>query len=132
LKTPCCFIEVGSIEPQWRDEKAGMVIAETIMEKTRFPECKTVIGVGGLHYNPKFTRIALETEYAFSHMCPKYALPNFDQEMLEKALNASLEKVDEIVIEAKGFSSEKQRIMEILEKNSTPVRKAKEILRELK
>ncbi len=125
LKTPCCFIEVGSVEKQWRDEKAGLAIAETIMECTRFPECKTAIGLGGLHYNPHFTEIALSTEYGFSHMCPKYALQNFDEEMLEKALSSSLEKASGIIYEKKGMGSEKQRIFSFLENQDLPVFKAK-------
>ncbi len=127
LKTPCCFIEVGSTEPQWRDEKAGLALAETIMEKTSFPECKPAIGLGGLHYNPKFTRIALSTEHAFSHMCPKYNLPNFSLEMLEKAVNASMERVEEIIVEYKGLGSEKQRILSLLEQQELPVLRARNI-----
>jgi len=127
LKTPCCFIEIGSIEQQWRDEKAGLAVAETIMEKTTFPECKPAIGIGGLHYNPRFTKIALSTEHAFSHMCPKYNLPNFNLEMLEKAVSASLEKVEEIIVEYKGLGSEKQRILALLEQQELPVFKAREL-----
>lgn len=127
LETPCCFIEIGSTEKQWRNEKAGLAVAETIMEKTSFPECKTSIGIGGLHYNPHFTQIALSTEYAFSHMCPKYALPNFDGKMLEKAINASIEGVQEIIVEYKGLGQEKQRILSLLEKQSLPVKKTREI-----
>jgi len=127
LKTPCCFIEIGSTEPQWRDEKAALAVAETIMERSSFPGCHTAVGIGGLHYNPQFTKIALSTEYAFSHMCPKYNLPNFDQEMLRKALSASLEKVDEIIVEHKGLGQEKQRVMEVLESQPIPLRRAKEL-----
>lgn len=127
LKTPCCFIEVGSREPQWRDEKAGLAIAETIMEKTSFPKCKTAIGLGGLHYNPRFTKIALSTEHAFSHMCPKYNMPNFNLKMLEKAVNASLERVDEIIVEYKGLGPEKQRILSLLKQQEYPVMRAKSI-----
>ncbi len=127
LKTPCCFIEIGSTEPQWRDEKAGLAVAETIVEKTAFPECRAAIGLGGLHYNPRFTKIALFTEHAFSHMCPKYNLPNFNLEMLEKAVSASLEKVEEIIVEYKGLGSEKQRILALLEQQGLPVIRAKSI-----
>ena len=127
LRTPCCFIEIGSVEKQWRDEKAGLAVAETIMERSSFPECKTALGIGGLHYNPQFTKIALFTEHAFSHMCPKYNLPNFDSEMLEKAVAASMEKVEEIIVERKGLGQEKQRIMQILEQQQIPILKAKEL-----
>ncbi|MFH1234628.1 MAG: D-aminoacyl-tRNA deacylase [Candidatus Diapherotrites archaeon] len=127
LQTPCCFIEIGSADAQWRDEKAGLAVAETIMERTSFPSCKPAIGIGGLHYNPHFTEIALSTEYAFSHMCPKYALPNFSLEMLEKAVSASVEKPEAIVIEYKGLGGEKQRILSLLEKSPVPVKRTNEI-----
>jgi len=127
LKTPCCFIEIGSVEKQWRDEKAGMLVAETIMERTEFKECKAVIGVGGLHYNPYFTAIALRTEYGFSHMCPKYALPHFNEEMLQKAIDASVEKVEAVVVGQKGFGREKARIMEFLKEQNLPIFKARNL-----
>lgn len=127
LNTPCCFIEIGSTEKQWKNEKAAMAIAETIMNCTEFPECKTAIGIGGLHYNPYFTKISLLSKYAFSHMCPKYALQHFDQEMLRKALNASIEKVEEIIVEKKGLGQEKQRILSLLENQGIPVKRAKRI-----
>ncbi|MEM0360243.1 MAG: D-aminoacyl-tRNA deacylase [Candidatus Diapherotrites archaeon] len=128
LKTPCCFIEVGSSEKQWRDEKAALAIAETIMERSFFLPCKPVIGVGGLHYNPHFTEIALSTEFAFSHMCPKYALPFFNMEMLEKAIFSSIEKPEAIVVEYKGLGEEKHRILSLLESQSfLPVKRTNEV-----
>ncbi len=127
LKTPCCFIEIGSTENEWGNEKAGLAIAETIMERTEFKECKAAIGVGGLHYNHYFTKIALSTEYGFSHMCPKYALPHFNEEMLKKAIAASMESIEAIIVEQKGLSKEKIRIMEFLEKQNLPIIKARNL-----
>jgi len=127
LRTPCCFIEIGSTEPQWKDKKAGAAIAETIMKRTEFKECKAAIGVGGLHYNPYFTKIALGMEYGFSHMCPKYALPHFNEEMLQKAIDASMESIEAIIVEQKGFGKEKIRIMEFLKKQELPILKAKHL-----
>lgn len=75
LQTPTFFIEIGSDEESWRDEKAALAIAGTILEikQTNYP---VGIGVGGGHYVPRITDVALEREISFGHIIPTYALEN--------------------------------------------------------
>lgn len=87
LKKPCFFIEVGSTEREWRDEKACKAIAETILEIEE-REYEVAIGIGGGHYAPRFTDIALEKGVAFGHIAAKYALP-LNEEMLIKMVEAT-------------------------------------------
>jgi D-aminoacyl-tRNA deacylase len=56
LGTPTFFIEIGSLEPQWRDEKAAEVIAETILE-TENADYPVALGIGGGHYAPRLTDV---------------------------------------------------------------------------
>ncbi len=120
LSKPAVFIELGSSERQWKHKEAAIAIAETIIEHTEFPKCKTAFGIGGPHYSQQFTKIALKTEYALSHMCPKYALSMLNTEMIEKAVNASPEKAEEILVQSKGLGPEKERIIALLRKRDIP------------
>ncbi|RLF64737.1 MAG: hypothetical protein DRN33_01360 [Thermoplasmata archaeon] len=93
LSTPAFFIETGSTEREWNDREACRAIAETIMEMEREGGMKTDIrvgiGVGGGHYAPRFTDIALHKNVAFGHMIPDYHLPAIDDEMIKKAIEAT-------------------------------------------
>ncbi|MBE3115986.1 hypothetical protein IMZ68_02155 [Candidatus Bathyarchaeota archaeon] len=65
-----------------------------------------VLGIGGTHYNGKFTRLALEGKAAFSHMIPKYAIANVDSEILSQCVNKTLEKVSLALLDWKGIRSQ--------------------------
>ncbi len=118
LEKPAVFIEMGSNEDHWTDEKAAEVICETILEKTVLGgDYRTAIGIGGTHYNSEFTKLLLRTNYALSHMCPEYALENLDEEMLGLAVANTKEKVECLMIDYKGIGSGelKQRIKKLVE-----------------
>ena len=88
LKTPTFFIEIGSDESAWNDQKAADVIARTILslsiEKANYP---VAVGVGGGHYAPRMTDVALRNKISFGHIIPTYALDNIDEKMIQKAID---------------------------------------------
>ncbi|MFQ6060765.1 MAG: D-aminoacyl-tRNA deacylase, partial [Thermoplasmata archaeon] len=85
LGTPAFFIEIGSDEGCWQEESAGRAIAEAILSIK--PEREPIaIGVGGGHYAPRMTDVALECRLSFGHIIPSYALRDIKEEMLEKAV----------------------------------------------
>jgi len=86
LETPAFFIEIGSLEPQWRDEKAADLIAETILEveENDYP---VAVGVGGGHYAPRITDVALARRISFGHIIPSYAIEKVDDEILETTIS---------------------------------------------
>ncbi|MEM4662968.1 MAG: D-aminoacyl-tRNA deacylase [Candidatus Diapherotrites archaeon] len=127
VEKPAIYIEIGSGPEQWSDTKAAKIICETIISSDYKSKSKTVLGFGGLHYNPHFTRIALQTDFAFSHMCPKHALKVITKESVEKAINATLEDVEAFVVEKKGLSTEKKRILSILKEFGLEILKTDEI-----
>lgn len=88
LETPCFFIEVGSTEREWQDERACRAIAETILAMEEEP-CEVAIGIGGGHYAPRFTDIALARGVAFGHMAARYAAGTLTDEMLERMVAAT-------------------------------------------
>jgi D-aminoacyl-tRNA deacylase len=88
LKTPAFFIEIGSQESEWMDEDAGQAIAETIVD-IRATEYPIAIGMGGGHYVPRITDVALNRKVSFGHMVPTYALSYFTEDMATQALELS-------------------------------------------
>jgi len=118
LNVPTIFSELGSSPKQWNDLEAAEAVAHATMEAvykfSSFP-AKAVLGLGGLHYNNKFTRIALENKIAFGHMIPKYAVPDLDVEILKQCLEKTLEQVEFAMLDWKGIKSKhKQRLVETL------------------
>ena len=62
LDVPTMFAELGSSPPQWNDTNAAKAVARAVIETiSAFNEkpVETVLGIGGPHYNAKFTRMAL-------------------------------------------------------------------------
>lgn len=88
LSTPAFFIETGSTQKEWNDREACRVIAETIIE-AKNEKADVAIGIGGGHYAPRFTDIAMHKKIAFGHMIPDYRLPNIDEDMIQKAIDAT-------------------------------------------
>ena len=127
LDAPTMFAELGSSEKQWNDLEAAEVVAHAAMKAvSSFGESKfrAVLGIGGPHYNAKFTRIALEDELAFGHIIPKYAAPYIDAEILRQCIDRTSEKVELAVLDWKGIKGEyKSKMIEMLEEVNVPFKK---------
>ncbi|MDY6779817.1 MAG: D-aminoacyl-tRNA deacylase, partial [Halobacteria archaeon] len=95
IETPSLFAEVGSGEEEWEDDEAAKVVGRGILSLTTDTEVKdeketrTAVGVGGGHYAPRFTRLALETETEFGHIAAGYAVEEIDEEMMRAAFRLS-------------------------------------------
>ncbi len=127
LDAPAMFAELGSSPKQWCDEKAAEVVARATMEAiSNFGkiEARTALGIGGPHYNMKFTKIALESDVAFGHIIPKYAIPYVDNEIIKQCVEKTLEKVEFAVLDWKGIKGEyKQGLVKMLEDVGLATRK---------
>ncbi len=85
LETPAFYIEIGSDESCWVEEAPGKAIANAILNIR--PEKEPVaVGVGGGHYAPRMTDVALQSRLSFGHIVPTYALESSKEEMLKKAI----------------------------------------------
>ncbi|AIF68877.1 D-tyrosyl-tRNA(Tyr) deacylase [Palaeococcus pacificus DY20341] len=116
LNVPSFFIEIGSSEEEWKNDKAGEILAETIvyvLDNYKKSKNKTAIGIGGGHYAPKQTKVAFETDLAFSHIAPKYAHP-LSKEMLLKAIERTDGKVEAIYVDWKGSRGETRQLAKAL------------------
>ncbi len=127
LNAPAMFVELGSSPKQWCDSKAAEAVAHAAMSaigKFAAPEETAVLGIGGTHYNERFTRMALDDEAVFGHMIPKYAVPFVDAEMLRQCVDRTLEKVDCAVLDWKGIkSADKPQLLKVLKEIGLPYKK---------
>ncbi|MBW3003007.1 hypothetical protein KY337_00455 [Candidatus Woesearchaeota archaeon] len=125
LEKPCMFIEIGSSEKQWKDERAAEIIAKTIIAALRDKtEYKAAVGVGGLHTTPNFKKIILGDEVAIGHVCPKYMIESFDSDMLDQAIEKTVPKPSLIILDWKGLGAgNKDRVKEICEKSGLEVKR---------
>ncbi|MEM3581301.1 MAG: D-aminoacyl-tRNA deacylase [Candidatus Bathyarchaeia archaeon] len=118
LDMPAMFAELGSTPKEWGDLEAAEVVAHaTINAVKNFDKqnSKVALGIGGPHYNEKFTRMALEGNIAFGHIVPKYAVAKIDEAILQQCVERTLEKVDFAVLDWKGIKGEdKPNIVELL------------------
>ena len=121
INKPCIFIEIGATENEWKDRKAGFVVAKTIAEiieefrPNKYNEI--AIAIGGPHYCPNFNSIQLNSNFAISHIIPLYALP-LKEEMIKEAIAKTIEDIDLVIIDWKGLGNSEQRkqVLEILDK----------------
>lgn len=117
LQKPVIFAEIGSTEAEWGNAEAGRIMAESIVEvfSRPAPSCRAAIGIGGLHTTPNLRKAVERTEYAIGHACPKYWLERLDKEMLQQAIERTVERVELVILDWKGLKGEKERIISLLE-----------------
>jgi D-aminoacyl-tRNA deacylase len=110
LNVPSMFVELGSSMSQWVNSKAASAIAcsviSTIENFEAKPAQKAVIGIGGTHYNKKFTNMSLNGQALFGHMIPKYAVMHVDVSMLKHCVARSLEQISEVLLDWSGIRGE--------------------------
>ena len=132
IQKPCIFIEIGSTETEWKDRRAGFVIAKTIRDIIQNfkenPYNEIAIGIGGPHYCPNFNKIQLNSNFAVSHIIPSYALP-LTEEMVKQAIEKTQEEIDFVLLDWKGLGNaeERERVIKILDKNHLNYKKTGEI-----
>ena len=88
LETPAFFVEIGSDESRWELHEPAKVLARALLE-LKPARGTPMVGIGGGHYTPRFSDVALLHEACFGHMIPKYALEHLTPELLRSALEHS-------------------------------------------
>jgi len=123
LSRPALFVEVGSTEVEWRDERAVRAVATAALAAAESAgRFESGVGVGGGHYAPRHTRFMLESKAALGHLIPSYALSSLDAEMLRQAVEKS--GASFLFLDWKGMGrEERRRVMALAEELGVPVRK---------
>ena len=117
LDVPAMFVELGSSPKEWKDFKAAEVVAKATMTSiTKNSKYPTVLGIGGPHYNKKFTKVALYGKEAFGHIIPKYAIPKINFGIINQCRKKTVENVKKAIVDWKGIKGEyKTKVIEILD-----------------
>ncbi len=127
LNVPTMFVELGSSPTQWNDSEAAAVVSEAAVQaikdyaKVAQP---AALGIGGTHYNGKFTNMALQGEAVFGHMIPKYVLSQIDAYTLRQCREKTIEKVETAILDWKGIKSQdKTKLITLLQEIDLPIKK---------
>lgn len=125
LNIPTMFVELGSSEKQWADPEAAEAVARGALAAASANTIHSaVLGIGGPHYNMKFTRKALETETAFGHIVPKYAISELDLEILQQCIIKTLEPVKKAVLDWKGITgADKNQLFSLIAETGLEIEK---------
>ncbi len=94
LDKPTFYIEVGSVQEQWENKHAAEILAHVIEELDPHPEYPVAVGMGGGHYAPRFTEVALNYKVNFGHMLPNYQMEGRDDEDIVRMLKLACEASD--------------------------------------
>ena len=117
VSVPSLFVELGSDEAQWEDPEAAEAVARAVLDlrgtgpdlvatadaaDAGDPAPRHVVGFGGGHYAPRFTRIVRDTAWAVGHVGADWSLgemgaPEANRETVEQAFARS--RADRAVIE---------------------------------
>ena len=115
LEKPAMFVEIGSDLENWQNKEAGEIVAKTIMDvQNDKDDSKNVFAIGGTHYCMNLNRKVLEKNIAIGHVCPRHALEFLNKEMIKQAIEKTKDKVDFVLLDWKGLSPFKQKIIENL------------------
>lgn len=112
---PVMFIEIGSNETNWREDAAGIIIAKAIMHTiSSTQQSKSVVILGGGHYNQAANKVLARTEYSVGHICPKHSLPLLTERLLKDAVEKT-PGFEMVLLDWKGLGSEKDKVKRMLE-----------------
>lgn len=112
LETPAFFIELGSDATAWEDEAAARVVADALLA-LRPREAPVALGVGGGHYVPRMTDLALSRRISFGHLIPAYAARDLDPTAWRQAV-ALTPGAAHVYVHRKTLKGEVRRRMEAL------------------
>lgn len=114
LETPAFFVELGSGPTEWEEEGPATAVAETLL--AMWPtEAPVLLGVGGGHYVPRMTDVALSRRVSFGHLIPSYAAETLTETMLEQAV-AKTPSVRSAYVHRKALKGPvRRRVLDLIE-----------------
>lgn len=112
-KTSVVFVETGSDESEWKKPENGRLLAQSVLAalEDKKPQSKVALGFGGNHYCAPFVPL-LEQGWAFSHVASKHSVDFVTKEMLQQAVQKTVEPVDCVFLDKKGLPAVKRKEIE--------------------
>jgi D-aminoacyl-tRNA deacylase len=129
--TPVLFIEIGSTEKEWRNKIAAEIVAKSIVAVAQnldknYP---IVLGFGGPHYCPAFSRLCAETEYALSHIMPRYHIDQVSEALIQHAIDRTKGTISYAAIDWKGMKgAQRDNLLEILQTIGLEAKRVRDLL----
>ncbi len=77
MAQPSLFVEIGSNEDWYEDRPSGLALAAAVtavLDGRGFIDAPVLVGVGGGHYVPRQTDLAIEGKADFGHLLPAYGV----------------------------------------------------------
>ena len=93
VSVPTMYIEIGSDETHWGDKLAAEVLVDSLLTAD-VQDYPAVIGVGGGHYAPRFTDLALSTKVDVGHMVPNYQIADSTDEEVSRMISSAAAATD--------------------------------------
>ena len=89
LAVPAFFAEIGAGKGATAPDAAVRVLADVLADLDEDGRDRVVVGLGGGHYVPHFTEVALARRWAFGHLLSRHALADATEESLGAAIEAT-------------------------------------------
>lgn len=129
LDKPLMFVEIGSTEEHWNDNRAVEAVAKSILDllKDGAEQVDNCLGLGGNHYAERFTRRALEGDMAFGHIIPAYQFSGITKEVLKQAIDKTVGGIKYAILDKRqqGKSEDRSPIITALEEFGIEIKKLK-------
>jgi D-aminoacyl-tRNA deacylase len=116
LDKPTFFIEIGSDARNWGNERAADILSDVLLNMEP-NDHDTAVGIGGGHYAPRFTEVALKFRINFGHMLPNYQLNGKSDEEVVRMVRDACSASDTGLIYVHRNSlkgSEERRLAELI------------------
>ena len=107
LDKPTFFIEIGSDERNWGNRDAADILTNVLLDLDPQENPKAV-GVGGGHYAPRFTEVALNYKIDFGHMLPNYHIEGKSDDEISHMIKMACEATDTTMVYLHRKSMKKQ------------------------
>lgn len=119
INKPVLFAEVGSSEKNWEDKNAAKILAISLMNTINNNSVyDSAFVIGGSHYNYIANKLILKSNFSVGHICSKHNIQFLDEKLIKMTMKKSIPKSKFAIIDWKGLGKEKQRIINLLEKNN--------------
>ncbi|MDH2906446.1 MAG: D-aminoacyl-tRNA deacylase [Methanomassiliicoccales archaeon] len=117
---PAMFAEIGSDQAAWEDRDAARRLAATLLNGID-ADGRVAVGVGGGHYCPRFTDLALKKQLNFSHFVPNHQLGVVDDVVADEIVRKSGGATVAVVHRSRNFAAEADRVCSLLEERGLAI-----------